>query len=83
MEFLIVLFPTTRGVQVDGALQGWTNMVRQLEAGAHEVTLDPPGNFSPVSQCILLENTAALIPYCVQFHVLPASAIPPSPGSPA
>ncbi len=81
MEFLIVTFPGTRGVRVDGALQGWTNTVLQLEAGEHDVTLEPPKNFSPVSQHVLLENTAALDPYRIQFHVLPASAIPLSPGS--
>jgi len=81
MEFLIVMFPGTRAVRVDGALQGWTNTVLQLEAGDHDVTLEPPQNFSPVSQHILLQNTAALDPYRIQFHPLPASAIPPSPGS--
>ena len=83
MEFLIVLFPESRGVRVDGALQGKTNVIMQLEAGDHDVTLEPPRNFSPVSQHILLENTAALDPYRIQFHRLPASAIPRSPGSPA
>ncbi|HYB40985.1 MAG TPA: hypothetical protein VEL75_04395 [Candidatus Methylomirabilis sp.] len=81
MEFMIVLFPVMRGVRVDGALQGWTNTVLQLEAGEHDVTLDAPRNFSPVWQHIMLENTSALAPYRIQFHVLPASAIPPSPGS--
>jgi hypothetical protein len=81
MEFLIVLFPGTRGVRVDGAPQGWTNTVLQFEAGEYDVTLEPPANFSPVSQHVLLQNTAALDPCRIQFHVLPASAIPPSPGS--
>lgn len=81
MEYLIVLFPETRGVRVDGASQGKTNIVLQLEAGDHDVTLEPPRNFSPVSQHIVLENTAPLDPYRIQFHLLPASAIPRSPGS--
>jgi hypothetical protein len=81
MEFMIVIFPERRGVRVDGAPQGFTNIVLQIEAGEHGVTLEPPRNFSPVSQQVLLENTAPLDPYRVTFHVLPASAIPPSPGS--
>ena len=81
MEFLIVRFEGTRGVRVDGAFQGWTNTVLQLEAGDHDVTLEPPRDFSPVSQHVLLESTAALDPCLIQFYKLPASAIPPSPGS--
>lgn len=81
MEFLIVRFPERRGAFVDGALQGWTNTVLQLEAGEYDVTLEPPHNFSPVSQHILLRNTSPLDPYCIQFHKLPPSAIPSSPGS--
>jgi hypothetical protein len=80
MEFLIVLFPETRGVRVDGAPQGWANTVLQFEAGEYDITLEPPANFAPVSQHVLLQNTAALDPCRIQFHVLPASAIPPSPG---
>jgi hypothetical protein len=80
MEFLIVVFKGPRGVRVDNAPQGWTNTVLQLEAGDHDVTLEPPRNFSPVLQHVLLENTSALDPYRIEFHLLPASAIPPSPG---
>ena len=81
MEFMIVIFPVARRVRVDGAPQGWTNTVLQLETGEHEVTLEGPRNFSPLSQRVLLENTAALDPVVITFHVLPASAVPPSPGS--
>jgi hypothetical protein len=81
MEFLLVRFVERRGVRVDGALQGWTNTVLQLDAGEYDVTLEPPPDFSPVSQHIFLRNTAPLDPYCIQFHKLPPSAIPPSPGS--
>ena len=83
MEYLIVLFPETRGVMVDDKVQGKTNIVLQLEAGDHDVTLEPPRNFSPTSQHIVLQNTAALDPCRITFHLLPPAAIPHSPGSPA
>ncbi len=83
MEYLIVLFPQSREVRVDGVPQGKTNVVLQLEAGVHDVTLAPPRDFSPLEQKVLLQNTAALDPCRIQFHVLPPSAIPLSPGSPA
>ena len=83
MEYLIVRFPETREVRVDGVPQGKTNFILQFEAGLHDVTLEPPMNFSPVEQKVLLKNTAALDPCQIEFHLLPPSAIPISPGSPS
>ena len=80
MEFLIVLFPESREVRVDGVPQGKTNFILQFEAGMHTVTLGPPRNFSPVEQKVLLQNTAALDPCKVEFHLLPPAAIPHGPG---
>ena len=82
MEYLIVFFPSTREVRVDDLAQGKTNVVLQLEAGLHDVTLGPPQDFSPVAQTILLMNTAPVDPYRITFHRLPPSAIPISPGGP-
>ncbi|HEY7542583.1 MAG TPA: hypothetical protein VIF11_20735 [Methylomirabilota bacterium] len=83
MEYLIVRFPETREVRVDGIPHGRTNIVMQFEAGIHAVTLGPPWNFAPVEQKVLLYNTAALDPYRIEFRLLPPSAIPISPGSPS
>jgi len=83
VEFLIVRFPESRPVLVDGVPQGFTNKVLELEAGTHDVTLGPPRDFSPLEQKVRLQNTAALDPCRVQFHRLPPSAIPHSPGTPS
>jgi len=82
MEYLIVGFPGTREVRVDGVSHGRTNIVMQFEAGIHVVTLGPPWNFAPLEQKILLYNTAALDPYRIDFRILPPASIPISPGSP-
>lgn len=82
MEYLIVRFPETREVRVDGLPHGRTNIVMQFEAGLHDVTLGPPWNFAPFEQKVLLFNTAALDPYRIEFRILPPAAIPISPGSP-
>jgi hypothetical protein len=82
VEYLIVRFPETREVRVDGVPQGWTNMILQFAPGIHEVTLGPPWNFAPLAQQVLLINTAALDPYRVDFRILPPAAIPVSPGTP-
>lgn len=83
MEFLIVRFAESRPVLVDRVPQGLTNIVLQLAAGIHDVTLGPPHDFSPLEQKVLLQNTAALDPCRIQFQRLPASAIPLSPGRPS
>jgi len=81
MEFLFVAFDTTREVQVGGVPQGRTNMVLELEAGVHTVTLGPPYDFSPIEQKVRLRSTAALDPCKIVFQRLPPAAIPLSPGS--
>jgi hypothetical protein len=83
MEFLLVVFAGTRVVIVDDTPQGRTNIVLELERGVHEVTLGLPNDFAPLSQTVLLQNTAPLDPYRIVFQRLPASAIPHSPGRPA
>jgi hypothetical protein len=80
MEYLFVRFPDRREVRIDGSPHGWTNVVLQLEAGTHTVTLALPRNFSPIEQTVLLQNTAAIDPCRITFELLPPAAIPPSPG---
>ena len=82
MEFLLVIFDESREVRVGGVPQGKTNVVLQLEAGIHRVTLGPPNDFSPLEQKVRLANTAALDPYRIVFLKLPPAAIPLSPGNP-
>lgn len=82
MEYLFVRFVESREVIIDGAPHGRTNIVLQLDAGRHTVTLGPPPNFAPLEQTVLLVNTAAMDPYRVTFERLPAAAIPLAPGTP-
>ena len=82
MEFLLVMFDESREVRVGDVPQGKTNVVLQLEAGIHRVTLGPPNDFSPLEQKIRLANTAALDPYRIVFLKLPPAAIPLSPANP-
>jgi hypothetical protein len=82
MEFLLVLFDDNREVRVDDVPQGRTNIVLELEAGVHRVTLGPPNDFSPLEQKVRLANTSAMDPCRIVFQRLPPAAIPHSPGSP-
>ena len=81
MEYLVVKFETSRRVRINDNPFGFTNTVIQIEAGTHTVTLEAPPDFSPLAQTVLIENTSPLAPLTVTFHRLPASAIPPAPGT--
>lgn len=74
MEYLLVRYPGTREVLVDGAFQGWTNVILPLDAGTYTVTLGAPRDFAPLEQRIHLEFTSILTPYRITFEPLPPSA---------
>jgi hypothetical protein len=81
VEYLLVRYPATRQVLVDGAFQGWTNVVLPLEAGTYTVTLGPPPDFAPLEQRIRLEFTSILTPCRITFEPLPPSARGPALAS--
>ena len=81
MDYLLVLFRDNREVRVANKPQGKTNVVIELEAGVHTITLGPPFDYSPLEQKVRLRNTAALDPCRIIFQRLPPAAIPLSPGS--
>jgi hypothetical protein len=67
MEYLVVHYTTSRRVKVDGEFNGVTEVLIELEAGTHTVTLEPPPNFDPGEQTIVLQDTSALSPCEVTF----------------
>lgn len=70
MEYLIVHFPRSRRVKVDGEFHGQTEELIELEAGTHMITLGPPPNFTPSEQRIVLKNTSPLSPREVTFELV-------------
>ena len=82
MEFLVVEFGTTRRrVRVNGNPSGFTGDLLQLEAGTHLIALDPPADFDPPGQTILLRGTSPLVPRRVTFVLRSASPPPPAAGA--
>jgi len=80
-EFLLVKFPESRQLVLNGVAQAWTNIVTRLEAGTYDVELAGRNNYSPDSQRVTLRFTAITIPAVLTFHVLPPSAVTPGlPG---
>jgi hypothetical protein len=68
MEYLLVIFPESRRVIVDGFDLGQeTGEVIELEAGTHIITLGGPADFQPPERVVTLENTSVLEPLEVQF----------------
>ena len=47
MEFVIVRFPGTRTVFIDGGPQGDTNLTKRVDAGPHDFDLGSPMNYVP------------------------------------
>jgi hypothetical protein len=69
MEYLLVVFPESRRVLVDGIdLEQETGVVIEVEAGTHIVTLRGPADFLPPEHEITLENTSVLEPLEVHFE---------------
>ena len=66
-EYLVVLFPRSRRVMINGEFMGTTNKKLELENGVYEVTLGPPLNFTPEKCDVDLRNTSSLTPMIVEF----------------
>jgi hypothetical protein len=74
-EYLLVRFPETRIVLIDGVPQGKTNLVLSLEAGVHTVALDPDTGLSQPEQSVVLDKTTAGEPLIVTFQATQANAV--------
>lgn len=67
MEYVKVIFPTTRYVYIDGEQGGRTNTVLRIEAGTHVFDLGNLANYAPESQELVVEGTTVLAPLVVAF----------------
>jgi hypothetical protein len=70
MEFLKVFFFEERAVLVNGKRSGKTNLVIEIEAGIHTISLAPPWDFKPEKITVVLEvdQTGPLSPKEVTFE---------------
>jgi hypothetical protein len=69
MEFLLVHFPRSRRVIVDGEFNGRTGEIIELEAGTHVISLGPPLNFTPSERRIVLKDTDPVAPREINFDL--------------
>jgi hypothetical protein len=68
MEFILVHFPGTRRVLVDGIDRGEeTNEVLEVDAGPHTITLRPGKDSLPRKHNINAHDTIVLSPLAIAF----------------
>lgn len=72
MEYVLVMFPTSRPVEIDGQPYGQTGDVLELRPGHHTFDLGNPPDYTPVFQNVLVAGTTPVQPLEVLFQ--PATA---------
>jgi hypothetical protein len=72
MQFVRVLFPRSRKVEVDNTIVGVTNQVLLVEEGFHRIDLGQPVNYTPKFLDVTVTNSTPANPMEIQFTVLSA-----------
>jgi len=67
VEYLIVHFPETRRVLIDGLDQGPTDQTIELAPGTYTVSLSPSDDVKPKKRRITLSKTSPIKPSEVAF----------------
>ncbi len=67
MEFVIVTFPTSRSVYINGEKNGRTNESLRVGAGSQSFDLGPLKNYEPESQIVVVSGGTVLVPQEIVF----------------
>ena len=70
VEYVVVTFPKTRTVIIDGDPGGITGDVLLLEKGTHRFQLDGPQDYSPQWRQTVVKNTTFASPMEVSFEII-------------
>jgi hypothetical protein len=68
MEWVIVRFPRSRDVYIDGRLVGATNEILTTVAGPQTFDLGPGGDYRPPERLVTVSDTAPDAPQVVRFQ---------------
>ena len=68
MEYVIVKYPSSRDVFINGKKNGLTNESLRVDAGTSIFDLGEPGDYHPASQEIEVADTTVLEPLEIEFH---------------
>jgi hypothetical protein len=67
MEHVLVHFPISRAVLIDGEEAGMTNMVFRVEEGKHTFSLGNPRDYKPSSRTVKVKGTSPIKPREMTF----------------
>jgi hypothetical protein len=67
MEYVIARYPVERDVFIDWQVAGKTNRLLMVEKGHHRFDLGRPGDYTPDSYDLTVENTTELTPLILEF----------------
>ncbi len=67
MEHLLVHFPVSRTVLIDGEESGTTNAIFRVEEGTHTIGLGDPQDYKPSSRTVNVRDTTPIKPKEVTF----------------
>jgi hypothetical protein len=70
MEFVIVRFPESRTVLIDGEEGGFTNEILRINEGTHNFKLDGPKDYQPAWRRPTVTGTNPNAPMEVNFEKL-------------
>lgn len=84
MEFVKVLFPTSRRVNVDSAPQSFTGDVILVQAGIHRFDLGTPKDYTPPTRKLPVSGTTFSTPLEIEFTpaVFGVASAPHRPAPP-
>jgi hypothetical protein len=68
MEYVIVKYPVSRTVLVDGEPAGSTNEILRMDEGTHTFALDGAKDYTPLSQTLEIQGTNSVSPKEVTFE---------------
>jgi hypothetical protein len=67
MECVIVTYPRTRDVFIDGRRTGQTNQLLRVREGTQRFHLGTPADYKPQSRTVTVTGTSAATPLKVAF----------------
>jgi hypothetical protein len=67
MEHLLVKFPASRTVLIDGEEAGRTNKILRVEEGTHTISMGDPRDYKPSSRTVKVKGTSPIKPREVTF----------------
>jgi hypothetical protein len=67
MEHVIIMYPKSRTVLIDGEETGMTNTILRVEEGTHTFRLDGPKDYKPSFRRVKVHDTSPIDPREITF----------------